>query len=117
MEYYVKYLEHQPIKIEIDYNGQEKRNRPLKDVADLIVAYKTAVAPLLEGSSIAQLTLHSPDRVPRKTLPKRCFAVSDNTDTTLDPGCSLSTLGNHGSNSKKPLIIKSTKDSGQGILI
>ena len=40
------------------------------DVGDLVAAYKTAVTPLLDHSSVAQLTLHLPGGydIPGNTL-------------------------------------------------
>ena len=58
-------------------------------VADLIGAYKTAVAPLLDHSSVAQLTLHA--------------AVDSE---ALDPDVLISSLSTGGT-AKTALIIKS----------
>lgn len=55
-QFYIKYLTNQPIKVETHYIGEQDRRRPLTDVGDLVAAYKTVVAPLLDTSS---LTLHS----------------------------------------------------------
>jgi hypothetical protein len=110
-ELYVKYKDNQAVKINTHFNGEQGRIRPLKDVADLVAAYKTAVAPLLDHSSLAELTLHLPEGVARTALDKDCFA---DTGTTLDPGCSLATLGSFGSKSKKPLVIKSNSIQNNG---
>ncbi|KAJ3004444.1 UNVERIFIED_CONTAM: hypothetical protein HDU68_005104 [Siphonaria sp. JEL0065] len=54
------------------------------------------------------LSLHPPLGVTRSDseLDDDCFLTVDESDTTLDPGCLLSSLGSLGVNSKKPLIIK-----------
>jgi hypothetical protein len=110
-EYYIKYLDNQPVSIETAYNSNgENRNRPLTTVAHLVAAYKAAVAPLLDSTPIDELSLHLPENAARSTLSELsedCFASIDSNDTTLDPGCLLSSLDSLGSNSKGPLIIKS----------
>ena len=45
-------------------------------------------------------------------LEEDCFANDDATDTTLDPGCPLSSLGSLGSKSKQPLIVKANNTQG-----
>ena len=107
---FIQYSQNQPVKVETHYFGQQDRRRPLTDVGDLIAAYKAAVSPLLDQSSLAQLTLHLPDGVARTALTDDCFATVDENDTTLDTGCPLSALGSLGSKSKQPLIIKSKND-------
>ena len=42
-EYYIKYLDNQPVSIETAYNSNgENRNRPLTTAAHLVAAYKAA---------------------------------------------------------------------------
>jgi hypothetical protein len=105
MRFYIKYQNNSsvPVYTEPLTQGED----PI--VGDLVAAYKTIVAPLLDHSSVAQLTLHFPDGVARSDsgLEEDCFAPTDSTGTTLDSGCPLSSLGSLGSNSKQPLIIKS----------
>ena len=107
MEYYVKYLDNQPVKIEIDYLGQEKRNRSLKDVGDLISAYKTAVAPRFDSTPADELTLHLPDGATRASLTEDCFALPDSTGTTLRNGLKLERLDALTIDDSCPLVIKS----------
>jgi len=106
---YIKYENNSPVPIDISYGRGPGGNLPLEVVGDLIAAYKTAVAPLLDEFSLAQLTLHLPDGAARAVLDEDCFANIDETDTSLDPGCLISALGSLGSKSKKPLIIKSNR--------
>ena len=111
--FYIKYLNNQPVVMNTHINNERTAPRafPIETVAHMIAAYRTAVAPLLDDSSIAQLTLHLPDGFTRADYPgidKNFFAsLDDLTDSTLDPGCPLSELGSLESNSRKPLVIKS----------
>jgi len=111
-QYYIKYLTNGPVKVETHYTGEKDRRRPLTDVGDLIAAYKTAVAPRFDSTPTDELTLHLPGSISRSAsgLEEDCFANVDSTDTTLDSGCPLSSLGAFGSKSKQPLIIKSNND-------
>ena len=65
---------------------------------------------LLANTPLELLTLHLPDGIarPASGLAGDSFSSTDTTDTTLDPGCTLSAIGTCGSNSKQPLIIKSS---------
>jgi hypothetical protein len=58
-----------------------------------------------------------PDGVSRSAsgVEEDCFTNVDETDTTLDFGCTLSDLNSLGSKSKQPLIIMSRNDFAQGI--
>jgi hypothetical protein len=55
-------------------------------------------------------TLHLPINVHRSALDDKRYASRDS--TTIDPGCPITELGDHGSESKNPLIIM---NAGQGI--
>jgi hypothetical protein len=90
--FFIQYNQNQPVKIETRYIGEQERRRPLTDVADLVAAYKTAVAPLLDNSSLAQLTLHS---------------VTDGVEATYNTWDSLTALGPNGKTGTSPLIIRS----------
>ena len=86
--FYIQYQNNSPVPILTQtlpsvLQGEE----PI--VADLIGAYKTAVAPLLDHSSVAQLTLHA--------------AVDSE---ALRPGLSLVDVA-RGHTDDNPLIIKS----------
>jgi len=102
-EFYVKYLQNLPVKIETQFIGQKKRRRPLKDIGDLVAAYFPNIPP----NELAQYTLHLPEGIDRSTLSEDCFAYIDSNDTSLDPGCPLSVLCSLGSNSKEPLVLRS----------
>jgi HNH endonuclease len=122
-EYYVKYLDNQPVLVETHYMGEEERKRPLEIVASLIVACTVETTRRLLGlpENYGPLTLHLPQSVARcsGSLAEDCFATAannnnttveptlENDNTTLDTGCLLSDLGGIGSKSKQPLIIKS----------
>ena len=96
---YIQYQNNIPVPIFTQNLPIPQGEEPV--VADLVSAYKTAVAPLLDHSSLAELTLHLPDSVDRNAsgLDEDCFADTDSTGTgtTLDPGCSLATLRSFGS--------------------
>ena len=87
--FYIKYKDNSAVLIESHWNGDSQRQRPLTTVSHLIGAYKTAVAPLLDHSSVAQLTLHA--------------AVDAE---ALRPGLSLVDVAS-GHTDDNPLIIKS----------
>ena len=90
--FYLTYLDNQAVPIETHYNGEQDRKRPLSTVAHLIAAYKTAVAPLLDRTSLGQLTLHF-----------------DTHSIALEPDQSLSAIS-CGRTAKTALIIKSKKE-------
>jgi len=112
LELYVKYSSYPPVKIETHYIGEEDRKRPLKDVSDLILAYKTLVSPLLDSISITQLTLHLPSTIEKDTFPEDYYSSGD----ILRPGLLLSHLKNI-SDDRHPLIIKTIQPTTQGIFI
>ena len=60
-EFYIKYLDYQPVSIESHFIGDTERGRPLRTVGQLIVAYKTAVTPRFDSIPTDELTLHLPD--------------------------------------------------------
>ena len=113
--FYIKYLTNQPVKVETHIDTQRAlRDFPLTDVGDLISAYRPN--SLLANTPLELLTLHLPEDAARSALSEEFFASADKTNTTLDPGCPLSTLGSLGTKSKEPLIIKSRNGAGQGIV-
>ena len=109
-EYYIKYINNQPVPVNTHYIGEQERKRPLSTIAHLIAAFQPN--SLLANTPLELLTLHLPDSVQRSAsgLGEDCFATVDENDTTLDTGCPLSALGSLGSKSKQPLIIKSKND-------
>ena len=109
-EFYVKYLNNQPVKIETHFIGEQERRRPLNVVGDLVDAFQARPGSLLANTDSGLITLHLPDGIarPASGLAGNCFSSTDTTDTILDPGCTLSAIGTCGSNSKQPLIIKSS---------
>ena len=112
-EFYIKYLDNEPVAVDTAYDANgSKRDRALATVGHLGAAYRTAVTPLLDHSSVAQLTLHLPDSIARSAsgLDEEYFANFDENDTSLAPDCPLSALNSLGSTSKRPLIIKSKND-------
>ena len=56
--FYIKYKHLVPTSIHTEYGRGPNGDLPLLTVGDLIVAYKIAVAPVLDKFSVAQLTLH-----------------------------------------------------------
>ena len=112
-EFYIRYRDNQPVPIDISYGRGLDKKKPLETVAHLIEAYKKAVLPLLDGSSLAQLSLHLPDDLDISTLDKDFVAINVTNNTLLDPGTLLSSLALHtlGTKSKEPLVIKSKLDS------
>ncbi|KAJ1502929.1 hypothetical protein HMI55_007376 [Coelomomyces lativittatus] len=89
--FYIRYKDNQPVKIETHYAGENKRRRPLTDVADLIGTFFPSVAPADLGS----YSLHS--------------VVDGVESTALCPGLSLIDLAIRHT-SDNPLIIKSQND-------
>ena len=107
-EFYVKYLQNQPVPIETAFTSLgEMRKRPLSTVAHLVAAVKQALPSKLGAIDLDELTLHLPEGIDRSTLSEDCFAYIDSNDTSLDPGCPLSVLCSLGSNSKEPLVLRS----------
>lgn len=86
-EFFIRYRTNQLVKIETHYIGENGRNRPLKDVADLVAAFQARPGSLLGNTDSGLITLHLPDGVARSTLQEDCFAATDS--TSLDSGCSL----------------------------
>ena len=113
IEFFIKYLNNQPVVINTHINNERTALRafPIETVAHLIAAYFPETPP----NEIALYTLHLPDGVTRAALQQDCFAATDSTGTTLRPGLPLTQLNGIGSDDVNPLIIKSTKDAGQGI--
>lgn len=114
--YFIKYLDNQAIPIYTAYGRGPQGTLPLLNVADLIAAYKTAVAPRFDSFPIDELTLHLPDGIDRSAIDEECFDCVDEADTSLDPGCLVTSLGSLGSKSKQPLIIKSKNNDRRGII-
>ncbi|KAJ3076253.1 hypothetical protein HDU98_004866 [Podochytrium sp. JEL0797] len=56
---YIRYKDYTAVAIDTSYGRGPQQLLPLLTVAHLIAAAKTAVAPLLDHLSLAQLTLHS----------------------------------------------------------
>ena len=109
-EFYIKYLDHQPVPIDISYGRGAQGTLPLVTVAHLIGAVKQALPSKLGAIDLDELILNLPDGFERSALSEDCFASDDG---YLDPGCLLSALGSLGSKSKHPLIIKSKIDAAQ----
>ena len=59
--FFIQYSQNQPVEINSHINNERTALRlfSLENVAHLVAAYKTTVAPLLDQSSLAELTLHS----------------------------------------------------------
>ena len=72
-------------------------------VGDL-AAVKQALAPLVNDTSIAELTLHLPEGVTKDSLEGDCFM--DKTDAILRPGLVLTRLNGLGLDDLNPLLIK-----------
>ena len=115
-EFYIRYRDNQPVPIDISYGSGLDKKKPLVTVAHLIEAYKKAVLPLLDGSSLAQLSLHLPDDLDISTHDKDFVASNVKGDTLLGPGTLLSLLALHtlGTNANEPLVIKSKNDCPLG---
>ncbi len=60
-----------------------------------------AYFPNIPPNELAQYTLHIPEGIDRSALGEDSFAYIDSNDTTLNPGCLLSSLDSLGSNSKQ----------------
>ena len=100
--FYLKY-HYGPVKVETHFDKlKRKRESPLEDVADLVAAFFPNSLP----KELAQYTLHLPQGYSRTALEEDCFMSIDDQDTSLDVGCPLSALGDIGTRSKKPLIIR-----------
>ena len=95
--FWIKYLDNNPVKIDTLYFNNQDRKPPLTDVGDLIAAFKQRLGSLLADSDEGLITLYK-----------------KNIDTleALDPGDLLTELGENGSTSRNPLIIKSRNDGG-----
>jgi hypothetical protein len=99
---YIRYGDNQPVKISTQFDSQRvRREFPLEDVADLIGAYKTAVAPRFDSIPADELTLHNEDD-----------------GDALRPGLALADVMG-GKTDDHPLIIKSKNDieSPAGLLV
>jgi hypothetical protein len=111
MELYIKYLTNVAVPVDTSYGRAPQGTLPLLTVAHLVAAYKTAVAPLLDHSSLAQLTLHLPDGIARSALSEDCFASTDSTGTTLRTCLALDRLNGLGLDDIQPLMIRSMSDT------
>ena len=109
-EFYVKYLDNRAVPIDTSYGRGPEGMLALVTVAHLIGAVKQALPSKLGSIDADELTLHLPEGAAKDSLEQDCFAIVDESDTTLDPGCPLSNLGSIGAKSKEPLIIKSKND-------
>jgi len=100
MKLFIKHKDNIPVGIRIESLPDEP------DVSDLIAVVRSSHLLQLGLVDVGPITLHLPEGLARSALNEDCFATVDENDTTLDPGCPLSSLGTLGSLSKKPLIIK-----------
>jgi hypothetical protein len=109
-QFYIKYLTNQPVgwRTHILITATGLWAQTVFTVGDLVAAFFANTSP----NKLGQYSFHLPDGVSRSAsgLGEDCFANVDETDTTLDAGCPLSSLGFLGSKSKQPLIIKSRND-------
>jgi hypothetical protein len=109
IEFYVKYLDNQAVGVRthalITATGQCVQN--IFTVGDLIEALKQALAPLLNDTSIAELTLHLPEGVAKDSLEGDCFASGEQAATILRPSLVLSRLNGLGLDDRSPLVVKS----------
>ena len=92
---YIQYQNNGPVPI-LTQNLSSALQGEKPVVADLVAAYKTAVAPLLVDSSLAHLTLHLPVGLQRSSLSEDCFASTDSKGTTLRTGLALARLNGLG---------------------
>ena len=110
-EFYIKYSQNQPVGVKTHLLNTHTFEwiQTVFTVGHLVAAYRTAVTPLLDHSSVAQLTLHLPDSIARSAsgLGEDCFANVAENDTTLRTGLVITRLNGFGSNDLQPLIIKS----------
>jgi hypothetical protein len=112
-EYYIKYLDNGSVPIDTSFGRGPQGILPLLTVAHLVAAFQQRPGSLLANTDSGLITLHLPIGLTRSDsgLGDDCFANVDETDTTLDSGCPLSSLGSFGSRSKQPLIIRSVNDT------
>ncbi|KAK5664390.1 hypothetical protein QVD99_000030 [Batrachochytrium dendrobatidis] len=96
--FYIQYLHNQPVKVETHYIGELERRRPLTDVGGLVAAYKTATTPLLDGISLAHLTIH--------------YVVDG---PAIAGDVLLASIQNHIGSYEHPLIIKSKSDASSSL--
>ncbi|EGF77945.1 hypothetical protein BATDEDRAFT_91239 [Batrachochytrium dendrobatidis JAM81] len=94
--FFVRYLTNQSVKVETHYIGEQDRQRPLTDVADLVAAYKPG--SLLADTPTELLTLHY--AVDRPAIAGDVLLTS-----IQEP------VGSY----NQPLVIKSKNGTGQGI--
>jgi predicted Ser/Thr protein kinase len=114
LQFFVRYLDSIPIIVNTHINEHRTRREfPLENAADLIRAYKDSVVPLLDDSSITNLTLHLPASTSRSEsdLQDSSFLSQDSVSTSFHPTLPLCSLGGLGSIYKHPLLIKSLSDS------
>ena len=114
-QYYIKYLNNGAVGMKthtlIMTTGEWVQT--LFTVGDLVSAFFPNTPP----NELGQYSLHLPDGVATSTLSENCFALTETSGTTLDPGCLISSLNSLGSKSKKPLIIRSNITQGISSLI
>ena len=105
------FIKHNKNAVPIDtaFGRGPNKDLPLTTVGHVIAACATEPSRGLLGlPANTPLTLHLPERVARSSsgLSEDCFVTVDESDTTLDPGCPLLSLGSCGTKSKQPLLIK-----------
>jgi len=110
IEFFIKYLNNQPVSIDTAYNfNGEKRGRPLTNVSHLVAAFQALPNSPLASAFAGDLTLHLPDGAGRSALVDDCFAITDSSGTTLRSGLALARLNGFGLDDLHPLIIKSSR--------
>ena len=114
-EFYIKYLDHQPVPIDISYGRGAQGTLPLVTVAHLIGAFQALPNSPLANAFVGDIALHLPYGFERSALSKECFASDDANDITLRSGLALTQLNELGSDDFHPLIIKSMIDAAQGM--
>ena len=103
-EFYIKYLDYQPVSIDTSYGRGLQGTLPLTTVAHLIAA--CSFEPTVKG----QLGIRQDDYGPFTV-----HSISNGEETTYNSWDPLSVLGNNGTTGPNPLIIKSKKVQVQGI--
>ncbi|OAJ38584.1 hypothetical protein BDEG_22492 [Batrachochytrium dendrobatidis JEL423] len=95
---YVKYLENTPVSLFTQKLPVPEGEEP--NISDLVAAYKAATTPLLDGISLAHLTIHY---------------VVNGVETNYNSWDPIAALGTNGTVGSSPLIIKSRSGTGQGV--
>ena len=103
--FFIQYLNNQPVglKTHILNTNTFAWIQTFFNVGDLVAAYKSVVAPFLDQSSLAELTIHLPVGIDRTTLTEDFFLLL----TQLRLGLALSRLYGLTLDDLNPLIIKS----------